>query len=313
MLADNTNHNRLAALATARLTAATIADRYIPAAGRTVTPSDNEFDADDQLERDAITADNAGPDDEGELTNPPLPDPDKYLKGAREAKVELNTWLTTTPVIQTLAQAKLGADYIGRTRIALKLLDEERVGKVKPLNDQVDEINATYNKETKNPLKLLFDQLCARVDTFRKAEETQRKAAADRIRLAAEEAARVAQEARARVTEVIDDAAQGAETDIGSMIDDAEAVLHVAAKLQRQANVAERDSNVRIPSVMGRAVSARTYRELIVSDIEAAVLAIRSMGLTEGLQDAICTEARKFKATWGELPEGVTENSERRI
>jgi hypothetical protein len=307
MLADNTNHNRLAAQATARLQAAIIADRYIPAADRQVASSDNF----DQLERDAIAAEAAG-DDDGELTRPLQVDPDKQLKGAAEAFAELKAWMTETPVIQTPAIAKLGADWKNRTSIALKSADDERDAKVRPLNEKVKAENAKYKAVTK-PLTDLFDQLRARLTGFDRAETAKREAAAAVVRAAAEEAARITEAAQAQLAEAVDDAAQGAETDVGGAIQAVEAAMHEAGRLQRQTAVAERDSHVRIPSAMGKAVSARTYRELIVADVEAAILAIRSMGLTERLADAICLEAKAFKATWGELPEGVTENSEKRI
>jgi paraquat-inducible protein B len=303
MMLDRTDHQRLAEQTTARIRAAAIADRYIP---RTDNNPPQPIQGDDFDSLD---------DDDGELTYEPPPqvDPDKQLKAAREAMGELNVWLTATPVVQTPAVAKLGADWIGRSRIALKALDEERDAKVRPLNEQVKKINETYNQDTKNPFKQLVDELCKRVDVFRVAEEKKRTALADAIRLAAEQAAREAAAASAAVVEAVDNAAQGAEEDVGTLIANAEAAMHDARKLARQSTVAERDCNVRIPSVMGKAVSARTYRELIVADIEAAIIALRAMGLTERIADAICLEAKAFKAIWGELPEGVSENSERRI
>lgn len=306
---DQTDHNRLAELANARLRAPQIADRYILRTDN--RPPEPVADL-DQLERDAILAEAAGPDDDELIRQVPV-DPDRELKGAREAYGELNVFMIDNPVIQTPAAAKLLADFVIRSRIALQQLDKERVGKVKPFNDKVDEINAEYNKKTKNPFKLLYDLACKRLDEYRKTEEKKRQVAAALIAAAAAEAARLAEAAKVAVVEAVDDAAQGAETDVGSMIVQAEAAMADARKLARQSTIADRDAVVRIPSSMGRTVAARTYKDLLVADLDAAILAIRSMGLTEALEEAICTEARKFKATWGELPEGVTENSERRI
>jgi hypothetical protein len=308
---DRTNHERLAAQATARMQAAIIADRYISRTDNNPPqPLESEnFESLDDLERAAITAEAAGPDDDFSQV---AIDPDKQLKGAAEAFAELKAWMTETPVIQTPATAKLGADWKHRTSIALKGADDERDAKVRPLNEKVKAENAKYKAVTK-PLTDLFDQLRARLTAHERAETAKREAAAALVRQQAEEAARIAQEAEAQLAEAVDDAAQGAEADVGSAIEAVEAAMHEAGRLQRQAAVAERDSHVRIPSAMGRAVSARTYRELIVADVEAAILAIRHMGLTERLADAICLEAKAFKATWGELPEGVTENVEKRI
>jgi hypothetical protein len=317
MLVDQTNHNRLAELTNARLRAAAVADRYIPRTHNEppVPISNDDFESFDALERAAIAAESAGPDDDGELTyqTPPVIDPDKQLKGAQEAFDELNTFLTATPVIQAAAEAKAGADWKHRTSIALKLLNDERDAKVRPLNDQVDAINERYNKKTRNPLKALFDELCKRLDGYRKAEEDRREAIAAAARAAAEEAARVAQAAAAELEDAVDTAAQGVETDVGALTQTLDEAARTAAALARQAAVAERDSKVRISSVMGPAVSAQTYRELIIADVEGAILAIRAMGLTERIADAICLEAKAFRATWGELPEGVSENKERRI
>jgi hypothetical protein len=310
LIQDRTNHERLSEQTNARLRAAEIADRYIPRTHNDPPAPIEDFDSLDDLERAAISAENAGPDDD-DFSQAPV-DPDKQLKGAAEARDELNAFLTATPVISSAKDAKAGADWKHRSTIALKQADEERDAKVRPLNEEVRAINAIYKVVTK-PLGDLVAELRSRLTVYDHAETAKREAEAAAVRAAAEEAARVAQEATAELTEAIDDAAQGAEADVGTLAVRLEAAQREAAKLNRQAAVAERDSHVRIPSVMGRAVSGRTYRELIIADVEAAILAIRVMGLTERIADAICLEAKAFKATWGELPEGVTENSERRI
>jgi hypothetical protein len=307
---DRTNHERLAAAATARMMASVIADKYIPAADRQVAPTDNQSDDLDQLERDAIAAEGAEPDDD-DFSQVEI-DPDKELKCASVAFAELKAWMETTPVIVTPEIAKLGADWKHRTSISLKAADDERDAKVRPHNEHVRKVNAAY-KIVLDPLDRLFKELRSRLTTFERAETAKREAAAALIRQHAEDAARIAREAEAQLAEAVDDAAQGAESDVGGAIETVEAALQVAARLQRQAAVAERDSHVRIPSAMGKAISGRTYKELIVADLEAAIIAIRHMGLTERIADAICLEAKAFKATWGELPEGVIENSEKRI
>jgi hypothetical protein len=291
MLLDRTNHTRLAAAANARIAAAAIADRYIPAVDRQVTPGDNG--PPEAIEDDGIAA-------------RPVR---SQTESAQEATVELNDFLTATPVIETLDQAKLAGDFKVRTSGTLQDLDKERDRKVRPLNEQVKKINDAYKVFSK-PLGELFDELRRRLKGYGNAERARREAEAERVRAAAEVAERAAITATVARDEAIEDASLGTEVDVGALIKEANAAERLAARAGRQAQIAERDAHVRIPSSMGRAISSRKTPIINVID---AVQAVKILGLTEKIAIAIRQSALAYEEAYGELPAGVTRTYERRM
>jgi hypothetical protein len=318
---DKTDHNRLADQLRARLSM-----QFVPAAEGEVPTNHNGGPAlidlpetiarvtdplpgPHAIEHDAAQADEVAAEaEETELTAPVETDPDKQMSAAREAMTELNAFLTTMPVIENLKQAKDGAGFRERTTIALKQLDAERRGKVDPLNRQVKDINENYKLISK-PLGDLLDLLRDRLDNYRKAEEARREATAAETRRIADEAAAAAAAVIAQRDEAIEDASLGVETDVGTLVEEAEQVVRDAAKLARQANVAERDARVRIPSSNGgRAQSARRIPIIVINDLAAA---IDVLGPTEKILTAVRQCALAYEEANGELPAGITREYER--
>jgi hypothetical protein len=81
-------------------------------------------------------------------------------------------------------------------------------------------------------------------------------------------------------------------------------------KLDRAKEIAAKDSKVRISGGYGRALSLRTIEVLHVDD---AAKALAAMGLTEDLRQALLTEARAYRKTTGNLPEGITATTEQKL
>lgn len=237
--------------------------------------------------------------------NPPGP-----LDHAVDAMAELRAFLADNPVIQTPAQAKEGGAYIERTRIALGAMETERTSRVGPLNAEVAEINSSY-RTIREPLEKVLQELRARLTKFAAEEEAKRIAEAKRLAAERAEAERLAREAEAREKEAIEGAAVGEVTDVGGFIVEADAAFNQFQKADRAVAIAERDVPVRISSMMGgRALSMRTTEILLLDD---PIKAIRAIGITEKIRDAILSSARDYRKLKGELPKGVSATHERKI
>ena len=236
--------------------------------------------------------------------------PPSMVEFAREAGHDLSLFLASTPVIDNHDMARNAGLLIERTRKTLQDMDAERTKKVKPLNDQVAEINADYRSIRESVERILLE-LRKRLTDFAAVEELKRLAAAEAARKAAEEAERLAREAEAREREAIENASLGECADVGGAILEADQQFAAYAKAERAAAVAEKAVPVRIASGLGgRALSMRSKETLILSDPMAALAAI---GLTEKIREAILSGARDYRRLRNELPPGVTSQPERSI
>lgn len=278
MFADRTDHSRLAQQADARARAAAIADKYIPGADRDVTPVDNQ---------------------------PPGP-----IDSAKEAFGELSAYLKDNPVIQNPADAKQAGGFVERTRIALSTMETERTERVGPLNAQLSAINGAY-RAVRDPLEKALKTLRARLTDYATAVEAARIAEANRLRAEAEAKEAAAREAERAEQEAIAEAEQGACSDVGGAIAEADAAFTDYQKAGRQAAIAERNVPVRIGSVMGgKSLSMRTIEVLAIEDVAKA---IKVLGITDGIRDAILSSARAYRKEFGELPAGVVSTYERSL
>jgi hypothetical protein len=223
--------------------------------------------------------------------------------------------------------ARRAKERIDRARRSFADLEDERIRQVKPLNDQVAEINATYkaihNADKKGKpgsgdtiLKTLLDRL----EAFRKREEAERQRIAAEAKRIAAELAQAALEAERQLTEaLIDETHHGVvDVDIGLLEEKVETAFRNAAKGCNAFARAERATDVRIGGGFGHALTARNHKTLTVTNWHAAILAIGTgedggFTLPAGIRDAILTEARKYRQAFDELPAGITEQSERRL
>jgi hypothetical protein len=237
--------------------------------------------------------------------NPPGP-----LASAKEAMTELKQYLADTPVIHSPQEAKQAGGWIERTRIALAEMENERTAKVAPLNQQLTAINGAY-RLVREPFEKMLKEIRRRVTDYASAVEAARIAEANRLRAEAEEKERVAREAERQEQDSIAAVDVGECADVGAAIEQANETFHDYEKANRAAAVAERNVPVRIGSVMGGpSLSMRTIEVLVVGD---ACAAIKALGLTDKIRDAILSSAREFRKAHGELPAGVTSEYQRSL
>ncbi len=190
---------------------------------------------------------------------------------------------------------------VDRAKGNLAEMERERDGKVRPLNEQVKEINSTY-REPREALETTLSILLKRLDDYRKAEEAKRRAAAEEAQRKLEEAEEAARNAAALAAERISDAACGAESEVAEASIEAQRKEHELAVASRVAARADRDTKVRIGGGYGRILSTRRTEVLVIED---CVEAIMEIGLTDKLSEAIKSEARAFRDKHGNLPSGV--------
>jgi hypothetical protein len=244
--------------------------------------------------------------------NPPGP-----IEYAQSVIDEVAAWLANHPVIQTEEEARGAKVYIDRGVAALAEIEIQRVKLVAPLNEQVAAINGEHKRyhNTDKAKPGLFDKvlnaLKGRVQAFMLAEEARRKKDAEDARLLAEAAEKAAREAEAREKEVHDDASQGIlGLDVQEATRDADAAFADFQKASRFAALAERETKVKVGGGFGKSLSIRKREVLVVKDWHKAIV---SVGLTEGIADAILTAARNYRNEYGELPPGIESTQERTL
>lgn len=239
--------------------------------------------------------------------NNPPPDLPASIIEAKVTTKSISAYLADNPVVQTLDEAKLAKIFIDDAKEALKTMETERDGIVRPHNESVAATNATF-KTVATPLKKLLDIALSRVDAFRKAEERRRAAEAAEARRIAEEAAHAAREAFEREAQAKLEAEYGVFTDVGAAGEDADAAFLALEQANRAAKKADLASKVRIDNGDGRALSARANEVLIVTDPLKAVVALidaDSGRLPERVEHAIISSAREYRRFHGRLPLGI--------
>ena len=236
--------------------------------------------------------------------------PPSAIDDARTAAKALSDFLARTPVIQTSAEAAEAKLYIDRVKSTQKDLDAAEEAEARPFYDAWKDAKAKYKPAT-DYLTKIANELKARIKVYLDAEEAKRRAEAERIRAAAEAAIKAAHEAERLEREAKENASMGElDIDVGAAIEQADNAFADAKKLIRQANVAERDADVRLSGGLGRSISVRTTIKPVCDDYKAA---IKAMGLTDGIRDAILTSARAYKKLNGAWPKGISEIEERSL
>lgn len=232
------------------------------------------------------------------------------LASAKEAMAELGAWLREHPVIESPAEAKDGGAYIERTRIAIAELETERTAKVAPLNKELTAINGEF-RAVREPLEKTLKELRRRLTDYANAVEAARIAELQRMENERLEAERIARAAEAREQDAIAAADVGECSDVALAIDEADTAFKGFEKAARAEAVAARNVPLRLGSVMGnRSLSMRTVAIINVTDPTAA---IKALGLTDNLKDALRKDALAYEKEFGELPPGITRTYERRM
>lgn len=226
---------------------------------------------------------------------------------------DVSAFLEQMPVVQSDDDAKSAKGFFDRAKVALSEMEIARVGQVKPLNTQVDGINAEF-KAASAPLGKLRDEVSARLRAFTLAEEARRAAALEEARRIEREAERVAREAEAAEVEARENAAQGEFTDAGTAIavaDDAFTDYQAAA---RAAALAAREAKVKVAGGTGRAFTLRTKETLTITDPAvglAAIIAGAGGALPDKIADALLSAARNYRTLMGSLPKGFAVSHDR--
>lgn len=238
--------------------------------------------------------------------NPP---PNNAIENARGCFTELSKFLTENPVIQDETQAREAAQFVSRAKSCIAGIEKERKAQVEPLNAQVNAINAQY-KKPRETVQKLTDEVSGRLTAYAREEERKRIERAEAARREAEEKERLAREAEAREREAKENAEVGEIVNVSAAIVEADQKFDEFSKASREAARAEREIPVRLGDGLGRVVSMRTKETLLVDDWQKAITAL---GLTDSIRDAILTSARAYRKLNGELPAGVTSQTERSI
>jgi hypothetical protein len=237
-------------------------------------------------------------------------DPPSPLDYAEEAMRDLNEFLTNTPVIQTAEQAKAGALWVERTRKTIGDVEDERKREVGPLNEKVKRINENY-RAVRDPLDGVLSVLRERLTDFAAREEAKRLKAAEEARKLAEAAEMEARRAEEAERETKQSATFGEIVNVAAAIKEADSTFATFAQLDRAAQLAERDTHLRLPSQLGgKALGLRTIEQLVLLD---PIAALNEIGVTEKIQDAILSAARSYRKLRGRLPAGVSAETTRSI
>jgi hypothetical protein len=228
--------------------------------------------------------------------------PDMTVTAVETAR-DLSDWMSENPVIENEDQARGAKLYIDRGSLCVKDLEDERSGKVRPLNEQVSEINSHY-RTPRESLNSILSILKSRMGAYLHAEEIKRLRIAEEAARLAEQAEEAARQAERKEHEVIEAAAHG---ELGLDIIDATGRADKAfkdyQKADRQAALAERETKVRIGGGFTRAIGLRSRESIIIND---PIAAIQDIGLrNEIILDAIETASRAYKKLHGKYPEGV--------
>ena len=236
--------------------------------------------------------------------------PPDMTQTASDTMQAISDWMKDHPAIEGEKEAKEAKVLIDRGRLCIKDLEDERDGKVRPLNTQVKEIN-NYYKGPRETLQRVLNEVEARITSFLHIEEEKRARAAEEARLAAEAAEAAARDAHRIEQERIDDARSGeVGVDVAALSRDADRAFDEYQRAERTAALLERNTKAKIAGGFSRAVSLKTVEVLTVTDPFAV---LGDIGLTDDIRDAMLKSARAYRKVFGELPNGIKVETERKI
>jgi len=235
--------------------------------------------------------------------------PPGQIEFSKETGDALSQWMANHPVIDSEEVAREAKLLLDRGSACSKDLAQERQERTGPLLKTVEEIRAEY-REPQSTLDSIVTELQARINAFLIKLEEQRRAAAEKLRLEAEEAERLARSMEALEQAAKEDAKQGIlDVDIAATTREADQAYSRFKEVSLAAARAGREAqHVAIGGGFRRAASLRKKETLVVADYEAA---IKHMGLTDAIRDAILTEARAFRKAFDELPDGIISETTR--
>jgi len=235
--------------------------------------------------------------------------PPGMIDTADEVSAAVREWLEDHPIFDSEESAREAKLQLDRAKRCVADMEAERERQVKPLNAQVKEINDSY-KPAKTILGAIINEISRRITSYIAKEEAKRIKAAEEARRVAEAAERAAREAEAVEKQAIDDASVGVITDVVGATAEADEKFKEYQKASRRADVAEKDSRVKLGGGIGRALSLRDKEILVVVN---AVSAVGVIGMTPDIEAAILKGARAYRYIHGELPDGIEYKIERSV
>jgi len=235
--------------------------------------------------------------------------PPSMTTTAGEIMRDLSGWLSEHPVIQDETEAKEAKIFIDRARLGLKDLEDERVNLVKPLNQQLEQINEHY-RQPRDTLRKVLDELERRVTGFLTAEEARHRqdiAEAKRVAEAAEVAAREAERQELAVFEQAKAGELG--LDVAAVTLEANAKFETWKKAKR-AEIREEREKVTLPKGLTRPKRMRDYETLVVTDVVAAVQVMKD---SDRIIEAVRKSAPSYQKVYGHYPPGIEVKIERKL
>jgi hypothetical protein len=230
--------------------------------------------------------------------------PPSAIDFAKESSTALSDW------IETDDDARAAKQLVDRAKSSLESMETERDGQVRPLNTQVREINDRY-RQPRTLLEKVRNTLVDRLTAYAKRLEQERLRKAEEARRGAEAAAQAAMDAERREQEAREEAEQGVcDVDVAEAAAETDQAVAALGKAARAVVRAERDTKVRVGGGFGRVMTLRDKEILTVTDWQAA---IKEIGLTDRIAEAIITEAREFRNSMGDLPSGISQTFERTL
>lgn len=238
--------------------------------------------------------------------NPPTP-----IDDARPAYLRIATFLKDNPVVETEQTAFTANEELAIGKAHLKSLGDAQSAEADPLYSQWKAARAKYQGAIDGMSKII-GEVADRLKAFMLAEEARRQREADEKRRIAEEAERAAHEAERLEQEARDNAAVGeVGVDVAAAIEQADTEFDAFKKAKREADVAQKDANVRLRSRFATKATTLKNKEILI--VENAANALAALGLTEKIEEAILSSARAYRMVKGELPDGVLAKHERTI
>ncbi|MBO9710523.1 MAG: hypothetical protein J7521_20170 [Caulobacter sp.] len=228
--------------------------------------------------------------------NPPV-DPFEALKVNADDLIEQ---VRTITIVSTADQLKAVDDLADHLRDAAKALEDERVARKKPLDDQIAEIQATFNvylaplinKTVKGKIPLALDALKKAKEPYLKEQERLRQEAALEAQRKAQEAAdAAAAAARAAAPEDME-----AREDVELQVSAAQAAQRDAV---RAANAASRGSGLRtywIPTLDDPMAALKHFMATRPDDLKSWLLEMARQQIAAGVRTipgVIVTEERR--------------------
>jgi hypothetical protein len=236
--------------------------------------------------------------------------PPEVLELVETVISDISMVMADIPVVEDERAAREMKTGIDRAKLCIKDLDAELADKVRPLLAAEEGFRGQYRPK-KAMLNNLLDEMLDRVQVFVKAEQRRREQAAALLVAQAHEARRKAEEAERIELEQLDNASKGeVGINVAEVIGDADEAYEAYCKAERQAEIAQKDTRVKVGGGFSRAIGMRKSETLSIDD---QYVALKVMGLTPDLTEAFFKSARAYRKVYGKLPDGISSTVEEHL